>query len=74
MRNREIRFKSQTLQNFPLTRIKASNPINSVAGRRQGEAWWGFFASGQGRKRKRVNRSEKDGGVIKWTCRDHQEH
>lgn len=33
MGNREMRFKSQALQNLPLTGIKASNLINSVARR-----------------------------------------
>lgn len=68
-----MRFKSQTLQNVPLTRIKASNPINSVAGGGGGGGVMCFFsASGKGRKR--VNRREKDSGVIKWASRDHQEH
>lgn len=77
MRKREIRFKSQTLQNSPLTRIKAHNPINSMANRGGGGAWWKFFfppASGEWRKRKKVKRKEKDGGVIKSASRDHQEH
>lgn len=44
MRNKEIRLKSQTLQNSPLTRIKASNPINSMAGRGGGvDLTEGFF-------------------------------
>lgn len=68
-----MRFKSQTLQNVPLTRIKASNLINSVAGGGGGGGLMCFFsASGKGRKR--VSRREKDGGVIKWASRDHQEH
>lgn len=70
-----MRFKSQALQNSPLTGIKASNLINSVA-RRGGGGLDVFFASGKGRRRRRrrVNRREKDGGVIKLASRDHQEH
>lgn len=33
-----------------------------------------FSASGEERKKKRVSRKEKDGGVIKLASRDHQEH
>lgn len=33
MKNKEIRFKIQTLQNLPLTRIKTNNPLNSMARR-----------------------------------------
>lgn len=33
----------------------------------------GFFPPASGKGRKRVNRRGKDGGVIKWPSRDHQE-
>lgn len=70
-----MRFKSQALQNLPLTGIKASNLINSVAWRgRGGLDGFFFFASGKGRRRGRVNRREKDSGIIKLPGRDHQEH
>lgn len=68
-----MRFKSQALQNLPLTGIKASNLINSVARRGVGAGADVFVATGKGRRR-RVNRREKDGGVIKLASRDHQEH
>ncbi len=68
-----MRFKSQALQNLPLTGIKASNLINSVAGRGRGGPDV-FFAAGKGRRRRRVNWREKDSGVIKLASRDHQEH
>lgn len=38
-----MRFRRQTLQNVPLTRIKASNPMNSTARRGAGGVGEGFF-------------------------------
>lgn len=78
-----MRFKRQTLQNVPLTRIKASNPMNSTARRGTGGVAGGglmyfffvfFSPTASGEARKRVNSREKDGGVIKRTSRDHQGH
>lgn len=77
-----MRFKRQTLQNVPLTRIKASNPVNSTARRGTGGVAGGglmwcccfFLPPASGEDRKRVNSREKDGGVIKRTSRDHQGH
>lgn len=69
-----MRFKSQPVQNLPLTGIKASNLISSVARRgREGLMFFPPSASGKGRRR-RVNSREKDSGAIKLASRDHQEH
>lgn len=76
-----MRFERQTLQNVPLTRIKASNPMTSTARRGSGGVVGGglmcfffFLSPASGEARKRVNSREKDGGVIKRTSRDHQGH
>lgn len=76
-----MRFERQTLQNVPLTRIKACNPMNSTARRGTGGVAGGglmcfffFLSLAPGEARKRVNSREKDGGVIKRTSRDHQGH
>jgi len=60
MRNSETRFKSQAVQNLPLTRIKASNLINSEA-RRDAKELDVYFFLPQVKKVKKKGKQDRKG-------------